>query len=155
MDELRVPKRKAMVELVLPGRARRTVTVFLSEFASEHAGAERLSDLLNGQAAFIPVLEQDTDALTFIHRDAIAVARVDPELEPAEDAHTLPTEHELELTMLDGSELQGLFSYVRPPERSRLNDVLNEPAPFLRLLEGDRVALVNKNQIARIATVKR
>jgi hypothetical protein len=54
MDDLRVPKRAVPVEVILPGGSARRVSVFLGEGAAAHHGPERLSDLLNGSAPFIP-----------------------------------------------------------------------------------------------------
>ena len=54
MEDLRVPKRAVAVEVVLPGGVARQVSVYLSEGAASHPGPERLSDLLNGSAPFIP-----------------------------------------------------------------------------------------------------
>ena len=50
MEDLRVPKRAVLVEVVLPGGDARGVSVFLGEGAETHEGPERLSDLLNGGA---------------------------------------------------------------------------------------------------------
>lgn len=143
----------------MPGGAVRQVAVFLSEFASSHVGAERLSDLLNGPEDFLPALELDGEVMTFLNRAAVSAARVAPEVEAdanAADEATIPTEHDVELTLTDGTVLRGLVSYVRPPERSRLQDYLNETPPFFRLLEqGNRIALVNKRHIARIVLLPR
>jgi hypothetical protein len=152
-DELRVPKQKVAVEVLLPGGAARQVQVFLAEFASTHVGPERLSDLLNGDSEFVPALDQELDTMTFLGRRSIAVARVLPEWEPAEDA-TLATDHPVEIALADGTTLRGKVSFVLPPERSRLLDYLNDEPPFLRLQEAERVALVNKRHIARVARLK-
>ncbi len=48
--------------------------------------------------------------------------------------------------------LRGLVSYVRPPEHSRLVDLLNEPDAVLpRCIEGARSPYVNKRHVARVA----
>ncbi len=156
MDEYRVPKRKTSVGVLLPGGTERTVEVFLSEQAAQHEGAERLDDLLNGPDEFIPAFDVATATFTVLSRAGIAVARVAREVdfEPI-DEHTLPTEHEVEVTLLDGRTLRGVVSYVRPPDRSRLTDYLNENSPFILLLEIEHVALVNKRHVARIANLSR
>ena len=56
-----------------------------------------------------------------------------------------------DVLLQDGTSLIGLISFVRPPDRSRLVDVLNETPPFFRLLQGDLVAYVNKAHVARVA----
>ena len=149
-DDLKVPKERVPVEVLLPGGAVRQVVVFLSEFASTHSGRERLSDLLNGHADFLPALDVATDNITFLGRQSIAAARVAAEWEPGEDP-SVTEEHEVEITLADGTELHGLVGFVQPPERSRLLDHLNDRQPFVRLVERDKVSLVNKRHIARVA----
>jgi hypothetical protein len=153
-DELRVPKRRAQVEVLLPGGAARQVTVFLAEFASGHAGRERVSDLLNAaEGEFVPALDAVTDAITFLNRQSVTAARVSREWE-ADDELGGGQEHEVEIALTDGTQLRGTVRYVLPPERSRLNDYLNDAQSFVRLAHGDQVTLVNKRHIARVAKVK-
>ncbi len=156
MDELRVPKRRVPVEVSLPGGATRRVSLFLSEAAESHDGPERPSDLLNGRNDFIPAHDEAAGGVTFLNRAALAVVRFDRALERDEaDEVTIPTEHEVEVTLQDGAVVRGLVSYLRPPERSRLVEFLNEDPPFLRVLVGDAVALVAKRRVSRIALVPR
>jgi hypothetical protein len=93
--------------------------------------------------------------MTFLHRASIAVARVAAGEEPADDSFTIPTEHEVEVTLTDGERLTGLLAYVAPEAHERLVDFLNRPEPFLRLLEHDRVALVGRAHVARVALLPR
>jgi hypothetical protein len=156
VNELRVPKQRVEVEILLPGGESRRVAVFLAEFASHHRGGERLSDLLNGPGSFFPAVDVDADQVSFINRAAIAVARVAPAVEPDTSAElTLPTEHEVEITLVDGRTVEGVISFVQPPERSRLMDYLNEAPPFFRVLEEKRVSLVNKAHVALIAAAQK
>ncbi|HVP69062.1 MAG TPA: hypothetical protein VMT17_17565 [Anaeromyxobacteraceae bacterium] len=155
VEDLRVPKRRVPVEVVLPGGAVRQVFVYLSEAAAAHEGPERVSDLLNGADPFIPALESD-GGISFLHRSSIAVARVPPDAEPdGGGGFTIPMEHDVEITLSDGSRLAGLVSYVLPPESARLGDFLNRCEPFFRLLERDAVALVGRAHVARVALVSR
>jgi hypothetical protein len=154
MDELRVPKHRIAAEVLLPGGHTRRIALFLAEAAPGHDGPERPLDLLNGRADFLPALDERTGQMTFLNRTALSAVRVAREAEP-EDVPTIPVEHEVELLLSDGALLRGLVSYVRPSAHARLVDVLNEPAPFLRLVEEDAVALVNKRHVARVALVVR
>ncbi len=155
MSDLRIPKRAVPVEVVLPGGEARQVSIFLAEGAASHPGPERLSDLLNGSAPFIPAREAGSGVMTFLHRASIAVARVAADEEPADDSFTIPTEHEVEITLTDGARLSGLVAYVAPESRERLVDFLNRPEPFLRLMERDGVALVGRAHVARVALLTR
>jgi hypothetical protein len=156
VEELRVPKRRVAVEVVLPSGVARRVSVFLAEAAPDHEGAERVSDLLNGGADFFPAYDEQCGAMTFLNRESVALARVARELEQdASDDIAVPTEHEVEITLVDGTRLQGVVSYLLPPERSRLGDFLNQSAPFFRLVERDFVTLVRRAQVARVALLSR
>ena len=158
LESLSVPKRRVAAQFVLPGGASRNVAVFLAEAAPGHTGGERLSDLLNNSGSlFIPAVDADTEAMTFVHCENLALARVAAELEPnVVDQFTIPTEHEVEVTMMDGQKLRGLITYVLPEAHSRLTDYLNTRAPaFFPVLEGERVALVNKRHVAYVETLRR
>jgi len=151
MEDLRVPKRRVPVEVVQPGGTVRRVAVFLSEAAPSHGGPERLSDVLNGAEEFVPAFDEEAGVMTFLHRGAVALARVAHEVEGEDDGDlTIPTEHEVEITLADGTRVQGLVSYVRPGN-ARLVDYLNERAPFFRLLERERTTLVSRRHVARVA----
>lgn len=150
MDEMRVPKRRVTADVVMAGGAARRVELFLSEAAEGHAGPERPSDLLNASGEFLPALDAAGGRVAFLNRNAVAVVRLAAELEhDVADEPIIRSEHEVAVTLADGTELRGLVSYLRP-RAVRLVEFLNEPAPFLELRLGDAVALVNKRQVARI-----
>jgi hypothetical protein len=157
LESLSVPKRRVAAQFVLPGGASRNVAVFLSEAAPGHNGGERLSDLLNSSGSqFIPALDAETNAMTFVHCENLALARVAAELEPnVVDQFTIPTEHEVEVRLMDGQKLRGLITYVLPEAHSRLTDYLNNAPPFIPLLEGEQVALINKRHVAYVETLRR
>lgn len=152
MDDLRVPKRRVPVEVLLPGGATCRMAMFLSEVAQDHTGLERPSDLLNGGDDFVPAFDEAGKAMTFLNRSAISALRIDPALDAdAEEEVSIPTEHEVEVLLQDGTALRGLVSYLRPPARSRLVDFLNEAPPFFRLLDGAVLVLVNKRHVVRVS----
>lgn len=154
MSDLRVPKRRVPAEVLLPAGAARRIALFLAEAASQHAGPERPSDLLNGGDDFIPAFDQDAGVMSFLNRSAVAALRLAPELEAGDaDGLTLPTEHEVEVLLGNGTTLRGLVAYLRPPGHARLVDFLNEREPFFRLVERDAIALVNKRHVSRVVLV--
>ena len=153
-NELRVPKRRAQVEVIIPGASPRKVTMFLAEFASGHAGHERLSDLLNAEEGeFVPAVDAESDTMIFLNRESIAAASISREWEVDEDLVSAE-EHEVEVWLIDGTSLRGTLHFVLPPDRSRLLDFLNGAQAFLRLWHGDQVTVVNKRHVARVAKVK-
>jgi hypothetical protein len=148
VDRLRIPKHRADVEVTDSDGQSRRFSVFLAERTS-HGGPERVCDLLNGPREFLPAIDCETDAMTFLARSCIVVARVAGPLWDVDELN-LPLEHEVEVVLSNGQALAGLVSYVLPSENSRVVDYLNDPAPFLALVEGERVALVNKRHVLRV-----
>jgi hypothetical protein len=145
-----------VAQIVLPGGETRDVFVFLAEASPERNGGERLSDLLNAEAKFLPAMDATTETMMLVNAASIAVARVDAAYEPREeDQVTILTEYEVEVRLVDGQRLQGLITYVMPEGRSRLTDYFNDAQPFLRLVQGSRVALVNKRHVAYVETRSR
>jgi len=156
VEELRVPKQRVLTQIILPGGTVREVAVFLMTGVPEYSQNERLSDLLNSEVKFIPAQDSGTGAITFLNSVAIAVAQADIEHEfREEDRLTILTEHEVEIHLVDGQRMQGLIVYVQPESRTRLNDYLNDSPPFIRLIQGKRVALVNKRHIAYVEPLSR
>ncbi|MFL5310446.1 MAG: hypothetical protein ACJ79H_08355 [Myxococcales bacterium] len=148
MDRLRIPKHRGDVEVTGRDGETRLFSVFLAERTS-HGGPERVCDLLNGPREFLPAIDCKAEAMTFLARSSIAVARVDGPLWDVDELN-LPLEHEVEVVLTNGQVLTGLISYVLPVENCRVVDYLNDPAPFLALVEGERIALVNKRHVQRV-----
>jgi hypothetical protein len=155
MEDLRIPKRQVPVEVVLPGGQSRRVSLFLAENAAGHEGPERVSDLLNGHEPFIPALDLDGGGMTFLQRTSIALARTTTIAEPDGAGYTIPIEHDVDITLSDGTRLAGTVTFLAPPQHERLIDFLNRPEPFFRLLEREGVALVGRAHVARVALVAR
>jgi hypothetical protein len=156
MEDLRVPKRRIPVEVLLPGGRTSSMALFLSEVAADHTGPERPSDLLNGGDDFVPAFDEQGKAMTFLNRAAIAAVRLDPSIDTDLDEDvSIPTEHEVEVLLQDGTTLRGLVSFLRPSDRSRLVDFLNEAPPFFRLYDSATLLLVNKRHAVRVTLLSR
>lgn len=154
MEPLRIPKRPLPVEFVMLDGAAQSLSVFLADAAEDHAGRERLSDLLAGADAFLPAVEEDSGALVCVNLFNVLLVRAAPEADAGgAEENNLPTEHELDALLVNGSTIRGLATYLQPPERSRLSDHLNDRRPFLRLLDGAQFVFVNKRHIVRVVPV--
>ncbi len=151
MQMFQVPKHRTPVELLLADGTSRAVSVFLAESAARHPGPERPSDVLDGESEFIPAVEASTDAVFVLKCTSVVVARVASSVEGDDVTQgTTPTEHEVEITLVGGAKLRGFVSYSLPPDRSRLTDFLNSEPRFIKLIEQDGVALVNKQHVALV-----
>jgi hypothetical protein len=155
MEDLRVPKRRTALEIQLLGGAVHRVAVFLSDHAPGHAGPERVLDLLNGPDDFVPAHELETDALTYLNRSAVLLARLPSSTDEAEAGlESGASDHEVEITLTDGTKMQGRLTYAMPWARSRLSDFLNVAPLFFRLLEREQIVFINKAHVARLAEIR-
>lgn len=151
MEDFRVPKRAVVVDVTRPDDVTFQVEVYLSEYASNHAGGERLSEMLNS-GSFLPARDLGRNKVNFLNSSSVVIARVDREVEADDDAaaHTIPAEYEVEVTLITGKSVQGLLTFVLPPDRARVLDYLKACPKFIPLIEADRLALINRDYIAQI-----
>ena len=155
-DSYSVPKRQVPAEVHLAGQPHARVRLFLNERAEAHSGAERPSDLLNGPARFLPVLDAQ-DKVVLLNSEALMAVTVAVEHEfggeapRAEDlAPDQATHARVAVVLQDGTALRGTVAYLMPEAHSRLQDFLNDVDRFVALRE-ERVAhLINKRSITRV-----
>lgn len=156
-DAYRVPKHRVPVEVVLAGRSPMLVDLYLSDCAETHSGRERASDLLNGPDTFLPASDP-AGSVVFLHRDGLISVSIDAQHEqPGPDhasdelASEQSTAVQVEVVLEDGMTIAGEINQVMPEGHRRLQDVLNLQTRFLILRSGDRVHLINKRRIIRVA----
>ncbi len=148
MDRLRIPKRRALVDVTFVDGGSGPFAVFLAEQTS-HGAPERVSDLLDEGRDLLPALDTRTETMSFLSRAAIAYVCIDGPLWDVDELN-LPIEHEVEVLLQGGQALAGLLSFVLPHENSRVADYLNTPAGFFALVQGARIALINKRHVQRV-----
>lgn len=155
-EEYQIPKREVVAEATLAGESPREIRLYLGESAERHAGPERPADLINGPGAFIPATDAEGRFL-LMQREAISVLTVSWEdhlggqdLEGLDSE--LATTLRVHLRLIDGRELNGTVTFVRPEGQRRLQDYLNGAELFFAVREEDSVHLVNRRQIAWITT---
>ena len=159
-EHYRVPKREVAASVALFGHPAAAVTIFLSDSAQNHHGAERPSDLFNGPGPFIPALDPAKGPVLF-HRDSILAVTVAAEEEfgsnadRAEDlAYEASMSIEVEIAMQTGDLIHGTLTFIMPEGQRRLQDVVNQSEQFLTLRVENNARLINKRRIARISAAK-
>ena len=152
--EYRVPKREVKAEAWVFGLPRVVLRFFLGQRDTFNAEYERLSDLLNKPAPFVPAVD-DTGAAYFLRREAILSLSL-PVRDEIDDDHPLAhngredvTRMEVEIAFESGGRLRGTLAFCQPEARRRLGDFLSDSDRFFALRDGEIVHLVNKDRIAR------
>ncbi len=147
--ELRVPKHRVRVELVLRGVAPRLVELFLAGQQERTWHRQEVLDLLEGEARFFPVVDGSETVL--VQRDAVVWVRVDADGRESDDDFELFDQMRQVRIVLDGGgDLRGTIYYAAPPNRARLADELNGPGRFLRLWVEAGVYLIRKSSILTV-----
>jgi hypothetical protein len=148
--EYRVPRLLRAAEAwcadgrVLRGR------VFLPASAPWHAGAMRADEWVNEPDVFIPFLPDGEGRPVILNKSqlvVLTVATADSDVEPGEaTARAQRVSVECGALRLVGDVVLDL-----PEGHARVLDLLNRPAPFLALRDGDRRHLVRKAAITRVS----
>jgi hypothetical protein len=151
-SNLSVPKSQVRVSLASPVE---TVEgyVFVAEFSEHTRGAERVGEILNHTAAFLPVRDLRDDRIYLYNKASIVALTV---LEPdrreweIEELEFSPAE-KVDITLANGETLSGI-TYLDPRrEKSRVSDLLNRPESFVVLVREEGVTYVAKRYIVRVA----
>lgn len=156
--DFKVPMSELPVQVALSGIDDvLDLLVFLAPFSETREGAERIDDYLNGARRFLPMLSQGLPQI--INRDEILWLRTPaPEEEPPalhEDGQPAITHKPAELELADGTKIEGYVSVgQRPPERSRLSDILNDDKELFLRIDGDTAVYFVNKRFIRIAVPK-
>lgn len=156
MERYRVPKHKMRVRIRTADGREENISLFLSDFAEDHVGSERPSDLFRAGAVFF-VAEDESGKVVFVRGGNLSLVTI-----PLEDdigdglaggnpvAGDLYTECAIRVVLEDGLELTGVTRYQLPEAQARLQDFLNSAEPFIPLYQGEEVVLINKSRVARV-----
>jgi hypothetical protein len=145
MSQFRVEKRRASAEVTLSTGGGLRGAFFLAASGVTQTHPERVADLLNGDAGFLPFAAgaDGNETMLLLNRahviavkllDAVPEAQLDP-------GYELATERQVGLLLSDGTRLVGVVRLSLPPGRDRLSDYARTPEMF-RYLETDAATFV-------------
>jgi hypothetical protein len=149
---LRVRKDPLEVELALAGSEPRQVELFLAEHGSHAFSRQRVLDLLEQGDGFLPACDVETGQWeSFNARAVVWIGLARPSVDAESSADEL-FEHRrrVRVSLKGGGSLEGEVLYSAPDGGTRLVDYLNRRERFLRLWDGDRIFLVNKESVLRV-----
>jgi hypothetical protein len=146
--DFKVPMKELTVQVALFGIDDvADYLVFLAPFSQVREGPELIDDYLNGARRFLPVLRQGAPLI--INRDEMLWLRTSAEDEAGDGTIDASRHKPAALELADGTQIEGYVSAGdRPPESSRLSDILNDPRELFLRIDGDTsVYFVNKRFI--------
>ena len=140
------------MELALAGRPPRRVRLYLAEHGSHVFNRQRVLDLLEQPESFLPACDVETGEWESFNARAVVWIGMSGLSADAAGAGDELYEHRklVKVTLAGGGALAGEILYSAPDGESRLVDYLNRTERFLRVWDGDRFLLVNKDSVLRI-----
>lgn len=150
-----IPKALRQVTLWVHPEGRVIGSLFLNFHTKNGAGVEDPFDALNEPTPFLALQRTDPEELRFYNKRAIV--RVEYQVEDHEEEEEPPPEGvtmlRCQLSMMDGSLIEGTVQQQLPPSRARLYDYLNMANErFAKLyMEDGYACLVNKSYIVCVS----
>jgi hypothetical protein len=121
------------------------VNFFLSYSADKHSGRELIIDILNSERSFIPLEDILKDEILMIGKNRFMdVELTDRDLLPeTQEARQI----EVQIELINGDLVEGIFYTDLPPDKLRLSDYLNFTPQFIYLCREQNDVILNKDYI--------
>jgi hypothetical protein len=150
-----MPRVPVPATLLLTAGGRREGEIYVMERVPQHAGPETPLDMLNRPEGFFPFRPKTDGAAILLVTKARTVTLTIPRTIASEDPARLSAARtgRLELTLADGSQLNGWVTIEMPQHHSRLLDYLNAAPPgppgepFFAISTADEIHLVNRAHV--------
>jgi len=147
-----IPKALRQVTLWVHPEGRVIGSLFLSFHTKNGPGLEDPCAVLNDAAPFFVLQRAEPEDLRFYNKRAIVRVEYQEEETPSEEGAGIKTLH-CQVSLMDGSLIEGVVRYPLPPSHERLYDYLNlSKERFAKLyLEDGSICLVNKAYIVCVS----
>ncbi|RMG46744.1 MAG: hypothetical protein D6718_05015 [Acidobacteria bacterium] len=153
--QLRIPKERVPVRVLLDGGERIAGDLFVSRSAARHLGRERVADLLRGGERFLPFRGESgpellgRDRIVAVEVRSAGEAGIDP---PDAGERECPVRVELAGVPAARATYEGVLRVAMPAGRERPVDVLNTDDPWIGLVTSEGAVLVSKRYVRRVVT---
>jgi hypothetical protein len=152
-SEFRIDKSRREATLTLSNGASVPGCFFVSASSRTHAGPERIKDVLNGEAGFVPfeVADGANSATVLYNREHIIFVELSGSDEPHTDpGYDVAAVRSVTMLLSNGVHLRGQLRVYRPKGSDRLSDFARTPETF-GYLEGDTATyLVNVRHVVQL-----
>jgi hypothetical protein len=154
VSEFRVEKRREAAEITLSTGATVAGHFFLAGSSQLHAGPERVGDLLNLEASFLPFQRADGDTALINRAHVIKVVLPQNVIEAQlDDGYDVATRRHISVLLSNGETVTGHVAVYRPIGRDRLSDYAHIDDRFRYVELADRTVLINSQHIVSLLEV--
>ena len=153
MSEFRVEKGRATVTLTLSNGATVRGSMFLWQGVAQHAGPERVRDLLNAEPGFFPFEVQTAEgARTFLYnREHVIYVTLDGTTELESDpGYDVATVRPAALLLSNGMRMAGIVRVYSPQGHDRLSDFARAHDRFQYLEQPGTTQIINVQHLIEL-----
>jgi len=149
VTDFSMPRVAVPAILLLAGGGKREGEVYVMDRVGQHAGPETPLDMLNRAEAFYPFRSKKDGEGVLLVAKARTVTLTVPRPQEEDSARlSAAKKATLEITLADGSTLNGWATLELPQHHSRLLDYLNASTePFFAIATSAEVHLVNRAHV--------
>ena len=149
MPDFLIPRVAVPATLLQTAGGKREGEIYVMERVPQHAGPETPLDMLNRAEGFIPFRPKSDGVGVLLVAKTRTVSLTVPLAEPDDKARlSAAKQARLEVTLADGTQLNGWVTLELPQHHSRVLDYLNAAAePFFAIATDDGVHLVNRAHV--------
>ncbi len=151
MSEFRFEKQRISATLTLAPGTSVSGSFFVAGQTSNHEGAERIGDLLNGQPGFFPFELRDGTTVLYNRAHLVAVA-LDPGISEAErdPGYGVATHRNVGMLLTTGMRVKGRVAVYAPQGRDRLSDYARAPEAFRYVVTQKNTLIINAAHIVEL-----
>jgi len=144
-----IPRVAMPATLLQTAGGKREGEIYVMERVPQHAGPETPLDMLNRAEGFFPFRPKSDGVGVLLVAKTRTVSLTVPLAEPDDKARlSAAKQARLEVTLADGTQLNGWVTLELPQHHSRVLDYLNAAAePFFAIATDDGVHLVNRAHV--------
>ena len=151
MSEFRFEKQRISATLTLAPGTSVSGSFFVAGQTSNHEGAERIGDLLNGQSGFFPFELRDGTTVLYNRAHLVAVA-LEPGISEAErdPGYDVATHRNVGMLLTTGMRVKGRVAVYAPQGRDRLSDYARAPEAFRYVVTQKNTLIINAAHIVEL-----
>lgn len=155
-SEFHIEKERTSATLVLSNGSTLRGVFFVAAATAAHVGPERVKDLLNGEAGFLPFevpLVQGVKTV-LINRDQVVMVALSSNDEPPMDpGYAVATQRMVSMLLTNGQMLTGIVRVFRPKGRDRLSDYARAGDRFRYLESPGATFIVNTAHVVELTEI--
>jgi hypothetical protein len=143
LSKFRVEKQRAGAVLTMSGGEVTRGYFFVAGGSARHAGPERIGDLLNSEAVFLPFEIHDSAGIhtEVINRHHVIMVAIDGDEASRDPGFSVAKRRDVSVLLSNGQRVMGAIRIHTPEGRDRLSDWARDPEIF-RYVETDETTLI-------------